>query len=87
MSERTVPLEMLEGKEFEHRAELAKAQMQLVLYRQALVENGIEPPDRTGQELLAMWRDCTAVIWTASEFVGHLGSSKELLSLPWQTRS
>ena len=74
-----VPAEMMEAKELEHRVELAKAHMLLVCYRDVLEQNGIAPPDPTGEELLQMWRDCSAVISSASEFVERLGTSKELL--------
>ena len=74
-----VPAEMLEAKEIEHRLELAKAHMLLVCYRQIMEEHGIEAPDPTGEELLQMWRDCSAVITTASDFVERLGTRKELL--------
>ena len=70
-----VPADMLEAKELEHRVELAKAQMLLVRYREVMEEHGIEPPDMTGEELLQMWRDCSAVISTASDFVAKLGTS------------
>ena len=74
-----VPSELLEAKDLEHRLELAKAHMLLVCYREVMEEHGIAPPDPTGEELLQMWRDCSAVISSASEFVEKLGSSKELL--------
>jgi len=78
--------QVLDAKETEHRVELAKLKMQLVLYRSTLEEHGIEPPNHDGAELLQMWRDSAAVISTASEFVIRLGSSKELISAtPWRT--
>jgi hypothetical protein len=75
-----VPAEMMEAKELEHRVDLAKAHMLLVCYRAILEKHGIKPPDPTGEELLQMWRDCSAVISSASEFVERLGTSKELLA-------
>jgi hypothetical protein len=75
----TVPIEMLEARVEEYRLELAKRDMQIVRYRLALEEHGIEPPDVDGAELLEMWRGCRQVISTASEFVMRLGTSKELL--------
>jgi hypothetical protein len=75
-----VPAALLEAKELEHRVELAKARMLLICYRQALEENGIEPPDPSGDDLLQMWRDASAVISSASDFVARLGTAKELLS-------
>jgi hypothetical protein len=72
---------LLAAKELEHRAELGKLRMQLALYRETLEAHGIAPPDRDGDELLQMWRDCSAVISSASEFAAHLSSSKELLSV------
>jgi len=80
MTAMLVPAELLDAKEHEHRLELAKAHMQLVRYRALLEENGIEPPDLSGDDLLQMWRDCSAVISTASDFVARLGTSKELIS-------
>ena len=62
-----------------YRSEVAKLKMQLVLYRKALLDAGIEPPDHDGEELLAMLRDCNAVISTTATFVQHLGSAHELL--------
>jgi hypothetical protein len=75
----SVPTEMIEAMRMEHRLELAKREMQLVRYRQALLDHGIEPPDADGEELLAMWEECRHVVTTASEFVMRLGSQKELL--------
>lgn len=74
-----VPAELVEAQDHEHRMEVARLQMQLVRYREALEEAGIEPPDSEAAELLAMWRECRAVISTASEFVAYLGTAKELL--------
>ena len=62
-----------------YRQEISKMQMQLVRYRRALLDAGIEPPDNTGEELMEMYRDCAAVISTASHFVGSLRSAHELL--------
>jgi hypothetical protein len=70
---------MVEAIRDEHRVELAKLRMQLVLYRQALIDAGVDPPDRDGEELMEMWRDCRAVITTASHFTAQLRSAKELL--------
>jgi len=74
-----LPSEVVEAISLEHRQELAKVWMQLVLYRERLEANGIEPPDKDGAELLEMYRRCSAVISTASEFTASLGSAKELL--------
>jgi len=63
----------------EHRVELAKMELQLALYRGALEEAGIEPPDRAGAELLQMWRDASAVVRTTADFTARLGSAKELI--------
>jgi len=75
---------ILAGKDLEHRAELAKLRMQVALYREALVEHGIEPPDRDGEELLQMWRDSAVVITTANAFVAKLSSAAELMSETWR---
>jgi hypothetical protein len=65
-----------------YRGEIAKLKMQLVLYRQALLDHHIEPPNAEGEELLEMVRRCNAVISTTSEVVRLLGSSKEM-TLGW----
>ena len=75
-----VPVELLEARVEEYRLELAKRDMVIVRYRQALEAAGVEPPDLEGEDLLQLWRDCRAVISTASEFVTRLGTSKELLA-------
>jgi hypothetical protein len=80
-----VPVELFEARIEEYRVEVAKRDMQLVRYRMALEENGIEPPDMDGAELLEMWRDCRHVMTTASQFVMKLGTSKELL-VDWSSK-
>jgi len=62
-----------------YRAEMAKLKLQLVLYRDTLLANGIEPPDRDGEELLELWRQSARVITAASDFVHNLGSGKEMM--------
>ena len=74
-----VPLHVLEDVLWAHKTELAKSHMALLRYRSALEANGIEPPDEEGADFLQMLRDCRQVIQTAHDFVGKLGSSKELL--------
>ena len=66
------------------KIEHGKMAMQLIRYRQVLVDNGIEPPDESGEDLLAMWRDAAMVITTASDFVSQLGTSAELLDSSWK---
>jgi hypothetical protein len=68
-----------EAREIEHRMEMAKLRMQQVLYRQALLDAGLDPPDRDGADLLEMWVKCREVIVAASECLAMLGTSKELL--------
>jgi hypothetical protein len=75
---------LLEAQQFLYREELAKQQMQLLTYRQCLLDNGIEPPDRSGEELLVMWRNCRKLMEVANWFVSELGSTKELLQEPWR---
>jgi hypothetical protein len=84
LSELALPTSAFEALTLEHRTELAKVRMQLVIYRKCLEEHGIEPPDKDGAELLEMYRHCSAVITTASDFVSHLGSAKELLMGSWK---
>lgn len=78
-----VPVEALEAATLEHRRELAKVRMQLVIYRDTLELNGIDPPDKDGAELLELYRRMSAVISTASEVVAVLGPAKELLQDSW----
>lgn len=59
--------------------EIAKLKMQLLLYREALIENGIDPPDGEGEDLMRMWESCKAVIKAAQGALAELGTSKELL--------
>ncbi len=75
----TMPIDAVEAMRQEHRVELAKLRMQLVAYRQLLVDNGIEPPDHDDDALLEMWRESRAVISSASHFVAYLRSEAELL--------
>lgn len=74
-----IPVEALEAMRQEHRLELAKLRMQVIRYRELLIDNNIEPPDYDDEELLEMWRGCRAVISTASHFVANLRSAQELL--------
>jgi len=73
------PDELLEAQTLAHRAEVNKLAMQLLLYRTALEEAGIDPPDASAEDLLEMWRRCMAIVQHANEFVTGLGSAKELL--------
>lgn len=81
-----VLVEVVEAMAAEHRVELAKRDMQVVRYRKALLEHGIEPPDADGEDLLQMLQDCRHVISTASQFVMRLGTGKELL-VDWDAAS
>ena len=78
-----IPFELhrftIEAMSATHRIEMAKKAMQVALYREALEEAGIDPPDQDGDDLLELVRNCNAVISTASEFVHYLGTSKEML--------
>jgi hypothetical protein len=73
---------LVESVHCAYREEVAQLKMQLVLYRRALVGAGIEPPDRSGEDLLELVRCCNAVVTTTSEVIHHLGSAKEL-ELGW----
>lgn len=70
---------LVEAREQEHKADVAKLRMQLVLYRQALLDAGIEPPDMDGEDLLELWRSHAAVVSTASQVLMSMGTAKELL--------
>jgi hypothetical protein len=75
---------MIEDQARLYRLELAKQQMLLIRYRELLEEHGIEPPDVSGKDLLAMWRECRKLIEAAGVFVAALGTSKEMLDGPWR---
>lgn len=62
-----------------HRAEVGKLGMKIAMYADLLEKHGIDLPDPTDGELLALWRDSAAVIDAASAFVATLGTSKELI--------
>lgn len=68
--------------EMQRRDDLSRERMRTLLYLQALRDAGIEPPDADDNELLQLWQDARAVVSTASEFVHHLGTAKELLEQP-----
>lgn len=70
---------IVEALHTEYKQELAKAHMQLALYRSLLIQAGIEPPDKSGEELLSLWEECRNLINTTHEFVMRMGPSKELL--------
>jgi len=63
----------------QHKEEVGRLGMRVALLRAALENAGIEPPVADGDELLQMWRHASAVISSASAFVDHLGTSKELV--------
>ncbi len=75
-----VPADLLEARIADYRKTEAVLTMRLIRYGEALKAAGVEPPDDTEDELLQMWRNAQAVLTTASEFVAHLGSAKELLA-------
>lgn len=75
-------VETVEAMRHEHRLEVGRLRMQLLLYRDALVQAGLEPPDRDGEELLAMLEAARGVLAAAGGFVAGLASAKELLSGP-----
>lgn len=70
---------VLEAVHLSYGGEIAKLKMQLVKYREVLLENGIEPPDAEGEDLMRMWESCRAVISAAHLALSELGTSKELL--------
>ncbi len=59
--------------------EIEKLAMELVVYRKALIDAGIEPPNLSGADLLEMWEACRQVINAAHGCIAQLGTSKELL--------
>jgi len=79
-----VPLSMLHAVRLENRERMQALTMQLVRYRLALEEAGVEPPDLGGAELLQLWRECRHVLDVAAEFVAKLGGAKELLEEGWR---
>lgn len=71
--------DMIEAKELEHRVEVNRLKAKLALYRMALEDAGIQPPDGEAADVVQLWRDTAAVIDTTSTFVERLGSAKELI--------
>jgi len=71
--------ELLEAVEKEHRAEVGKLKLQLVVYRRALVDAGVDPPDMDGDDLLQLWQSYADVARATGDFVVKLGPAKEML--------
>ena len=76
--------ELWAAREHEYRFEVAKMQMQLLEYRKALIAAGIDPPDKSGEDLEKLWNSCRNVVMAASELVATLGTSSEMLSDRWR---
>ena len=72
---------VIEAMTLAHREEVAKLSMEVALYRATLEEHGIEPPNRSGADLLRMWRRCMELVGHATNFAHQLGSEKELLEV------
>lgn len=70
---------VVEAIEQRHRADTGRMALQLAVYRQQLLDAGVEPDDRSDDELMRLWRSAAAVVNTASMFVMELGPAKELL--------
>lgn len=78
-----IPSASLEWVEHRHRQELAKLGMEIAVLRQQLLDAGLEPKTKTGQEWLDMFRSCSKVMRIAHDALANLGSSKELLQDSW----
>jgi hypothetical protein len=76
--EETMPVEAFQALINEHRVEMAKLRMQLIVYREMLISHGIEPPDRDDDELMQLYERARTVVSSASIFVAGLKSEKEL---------
>jgi hypothetical protein len=76
--EQTVPVEAFQALINEHRVEMAKLRMQLIIYRETLISHGIEPPDRDDDELMQLYERARIVVSSASSFVAGMKSEKEL---------
>ena len=63
----------------EHREEVGKLAMQLALYRDVIVDAGLEPPDRDGEDLLRLWQTTAEVMVAVAELIHVYGTSKEMI--------
>lgn len=70
---------VLEAVHQQHRIDTGKMTLQLSVYRQQLIDAGIEPADRDDEELMQLWKAAADTVSAAAAFVGLLGSGKELL--------
>jgi hypothetical protein len=62
----------------EHRIQLGAQSMKTAACARLLEENGIPLPEGAPKEFLQLWQNCESVISTATTFVEHLGTTKEL---------
>ena len=81
MMERADHERIIEAMELSHREDVGRLAMEIALYRAKLEEFGIEPPNRSGADLLTMWKRCMQMIHHATTFAHELGSEKELLEV------
>lgn len=70
---------LLEAVQHEAARDQAAMAMRVALLCRQLRVAGIEPVDKSSDELVALYEHCKAVVEAASRLVEFLGTSKELL--------
>lgn len=63
-----------------YRRKINELEAQLLLYRKALIENGVEVPDRSSDDLMELMRRIAALTEASTDFVDFFGSGKEMWS-------
>jgi hypothetical protein len=78
---------VLEAVHQQHRIDRDKLALQAAVYRQQLVQAGVDPDDRHEDELLRLWRVAADTVSAASALVAELGTQVELLDPHLVTRT
>jgi len=63
-----------------YRKKINELEAQLLLYRKALIDAGIDPPDRESDDLMELMRRIAALTEASTDFVDFFGSGKEMWS-------
>ena len=66
-----------------YRTKINQLEAQLLLYRMALIDAGIEPPDAGGEDLVRIMELIQALTVASTDFVQFFGSGREM----WSDRS
>jgi hypothetical protein len=81
-----VPLEAFESLHQIYGEELAKARMANALLHQQLLDAGIEPVEKSAEDLLELFEGSQRILHEASLFAKKIGTSWELLDESWPRR-